>query len=212
MLTNIVCQVPWHCGFKDGCEQGWHLGSYWTHEDGGYTYDAFTDGDHEEIDSVPETEDVDAAWRAYYESCRDSGTDPLYQFNIAYTIKRPIRYTCEIGPGIGGLYLRRARVGTGPWLVWHQLPVKLKQYLQLAEDLYKPEPQWGPRLHVPWPTLAEMIAATQSHDDVEHISTRHNVGRFVITLEGERPRGAAVLARAVRSAARKALRLLEARS
>ena len=51
-MTDVWDQTPWHCGSNDGCEVGGHLGTYWITDDPEepYTYDEFTDGDHEGVD------------------------------------------------------------------------------------------------------------------------------------------------------------------
>ena len=63
MIADIIMQIPWYCDDKD-CPDKWHLGTFCTNGDEDdikdgypYTYDAYSDGDHEPEESLPQWEE-----------------------------------------------------------------------------------------------------------------------------------------------------------
>lgn len=137
-MADIIMQVPWNCGEKD-CTVGWHLGSYWIQDEGApYTYDSFTDGDHEDLDSeddLPSDQEIRKAWEAYDQDCLATGTDPLYQYNVQHTLKRESWWTVELTNSIVGVRFLQARRGTHSRGLWindaAMLPEEVRNYMLL---------------------------------------------------------------------------------
>jgi len=85
MTNDILLSMPWQCGDSDCTALGtWHTGTYWADDtaDTGYTYDKFTDGDHEEVEAsdLPSAEDEVRMWAKYRLWALDNQADPLDEF------------------------------------------------------------------------------------------------------------------------------------
>ena len=138
-MTDITMQIPWHCGLKDGCTQGWHQATYWDTEDG-YTVDAYSDGDHEDVDpeDLPSGEEEVAAWKDYAAYVAETGTDPLCQYRVDRTVKRTEswQFTAQewIGSSTHGPALIGARQNSrGPFLPGSELPEHVQEFLCLKK-------------------------------------------------------------------------------
>ena len=137
-MEDIIATMPWQCGDSD-CDIGWHLANYWLDDDGEYTVDSYSDGNHEPIDleDVPIDEEVKGAWEEYYQYCITTGEDPLCEF-YGRTVKTIRHWQFIISPSILGPVLagvRRARCngkgiyGRGPWVYGENIPNEVKEYL-----------------------------------------------------------------------------------
>jgi hypothetical protein len=85
VTQDILVSVPYQCGDKDCTSPGtWHKGTYWMDDtaDTGYTYDALSDGDHEEVyeSDLPTPDEEGAAWAAYDLWATVNRLDPLCNF------------------------------------------------------------------------------------------------------------------------------------
>ena len=139
-MVEIIMQIPWE--MDDGQLA---LASYWVQEDGGYTVDMFTDGDHEgvEDDEVPTAEQEQQAWRDYHQRCLQDGEDQLSQYTISYTETREVSWDIWIStrPGEGKVRFQKAREVTeqfqgsnDDWMEHHRsLPEYVRQYLCLED-------------------------------------------------------------------------------
>lgn len=154
--ADILFSIPWHCGEHD-CPVGWHLGTYWIEWDDAkkgkkkteYTYDAYSDGDHETgltDKDLPSCEEQIKAWREYYQSVADSGVDPLSQFMLPTAPKKPHQWQAcfrakileykekawDKVPALTGLLCtgvrRRSR---GDWIQPTDAPKFIQEYLML---------------------------------------------------------------------------------
>jgi len=181
----------------------WHIHRWIMGHDGITLFDG---DDHEECEEgdVPSFEECDAAWCAYHEHCVETGEDPLGEYSVKRVYQQRQRWTAEVHRGIGGLYVRRARRGRGPWLSPEKLPDEVRGFL-LLDPWYAPPPPSGREsriLDVEWTTVEEM--AKDCAGDFPCTSIRNGVGRFTGIIEVDLPRAAGALARDVRRAARKA--------
>ena len=130
-MGDIIQTVPWHCGERD-CLVGWHQANYWWQEDGSFSMDAYSDGDHEDIekDELPSDDEVDEAWRKYYADSVETGLDPLDALPVPATRKRKRTWQCEIANSICGPVLRRCRRnGRGAWVSGRLVDGKPRQEL-----------------------------------------------------------------------------------
>lgn len=86
-MEDIIYSIPWE-------DDGWFLASYWQYEDGTYSVDNYTDGDHETIEAeeLPTPEEIDEAWGNYYLFCLETGTEPLNDSSIQKEEKRKQKY------------------------------------------------------------------------------------------------------------------------
>lgn len=210
MLLDIVTTVPWHCGDKD-CPDGWHLSNYWIQEDGSYTVDSYSDGDHEDIDEeeMPSFEEQDQSWLRYYRDCIETGEDVLgefarveaavvvvverWQFIISNSILGPVLSRCRRARSNGkGIY------GRGEWIWGGQAPRHLTEYLLL-------NPDGRGSSEVEYPTFDEYIEVLRSCDDVIEQSR----GRWVATTTRNENRAPSVTY--VRKRAREATKQIERR-
>ena len=88
-MSDIYTAQPWNCGDSD-CLFGWHKESFWHYEDGTWTVDRYTDGNHQkcEPEDVPTWEQEEAAWVRYAEDVAETGKDPLSAFTVKRTYTR----------------------------------------------------------------------------------------------------------------------------
>lgn len=197
-MTDILFSMPWHCG------EHWHLATYWITFDG-YTVDSDSDGDHEDIEEtdLPSDDDQRVAWAQYYRDVLDTGTDPLGHFFAGQpTRKDSQRWTFEFRQGIGGPILRYSRRGRGPRLVWHQLPDQVAEWLGLFDHVAmkrRPRIWWAE-------DYSDFIETITSAGEGQITSVRRGITRFTALVEVDVPRSSSVIARELKTAARKALR------
>lgn len=199
-VCDIIMSIPWR-------GTTWHLGNYWIDSscETGYTYDAYSEGDHEEVEEseLPSGEAYQAAWDEYYEYTAETGDDPLGEyFAIPRKYKQRQRWTLKIAEGIAGLYLRAARRGRGPWMVARDLPLPVAEFLCLTEWGTQ-NPRIKNKLDVPWKRIATM--ADECHE-FKLTSKKMGVGRFTGVIEVEIPRKASAIQRDVKRKARRTLR------
>lgn len=134
MRCDIIETMPWQCD-DNNCDApgGWHKGSYWI--DGkGYTFDEFSDGDHEGIDEedIPKHEEVKKAWDEYAKWVIQNGTDPLGEYYVKYTRKVKERWSIKVRRSICGMVVSEIRRGrTSVPARKDSLPQHLAEYLNL---------------------------------------------------------------------------------
>jgi hypothetical protein len=85
LTVDILLSTPYQCGDNDCTSPGtWHKGTFWIDdsEPTGYTYDEFSDGDHEpaEESDLPSAEKEVLAWATYRVWALDNQLDPLGEF------------------------------------------------------------------------------------------------------------------------------------
>lgn len=191
MSCDIIETMPWSCGGDDGCTQLWHLRNYWcdTLAPGGYTVDEYADGDHESIDEadLPSYEEVQAAWKEYFEYVLETGADPLGNFYVKHVIVRKERWQFRFKRAIVGAVLAEAR-HAGRRYNCRKLPKHVTEYLNLGAG-------WALRLQ-DFETHEAFLAIEGLRFDVW--VTQH--------IEHKIDRSPAALARDLRRAARKALK------
>jgi len=129
-MSDIICIIPWR-------GVNWYQKNYWIQEDGTYTVDEYSDGDHEDVEEsdVPTYEEVEKAEEAYRVYVHETGEDPLYlyEYRVKHSYKRKVRYTAEFRQSIGGAILCRWKRGRGAWSVGTQpAPKLLADYLGLT--------------------------------------------------------------------------------
>jgi len=196
-MNDIIMSIPWHCGNKDGCSQGWHQANYWAYADGTYSVDSYSDGDHEDCDEddLPSPEREQEAWLDYSEWVVEHSEDPLGQFVVRRTKQTKERYTAEwvnslIGPRL--VSVRRA----GQELDLSALPEHVSDYL--SSPVTGPGPT-GSGVRVfsgTWESLLACDGARQM---------RSGRTRITFTLDGQTPRSKASVAKDLRRLARKHL-------
>jgi hypothetical protein len=205
-MQEPITSVPWHCGFLGECKVGWHLSTYWidtTNSETGYSFDEFTDGDHDdcEEDDLPTAEDEAAAWEQYHRACAESGDDPLGQLSgIRHLIRRLERWQVEFQISIVGLVLRRVRRRSrGPWLNPSDdaVPAELREFL-LVEPV-----------GAIWALRDDAIKTTDAVAACpEFAAQRHKAGaarvKGLVSVEVLRPRPGSAIARDIKRAARRA--------
>jgi hypothetical protein len=130
---EIVHEVPWSDG--PGLDiQHWNTASYWAHDDGIFTWDEFSDGDHEEIagEDMPFYSEVTEGWRAYNSYVAKTGEDPLNNFlGLRDTKTRSVNWQVKFRNSILGAILVGARKNArGPWGL--EVPQELADYLLLV--------------------------------------------------------------------------------
>jgi hypothetical protein len=126
-MDDIILAIPWSCDDKD-CPSQWHLGNYWAYGDGTYSYDAYSDGDHEDVDrdEVPEYEEVSKAWREYMQHVVATGEDPLGEIMLpSREIKE--RWTFRYRRSILGIVMMAKR-NRGEWMSGKQAPPHVREY------------------------------------------------------------------------------------
>lgn len=83
-MSDCLATEPWQCGENDcSVPGGWHKGSYWyDSESGSFSYDEFSDGDHEPINEsdLPAPDGEVRMWTAYRLWAVQHQHDPLGEF------------------------------------------------------------------------------------------------------------------------------------
>jgi hypothetical protein len=213
MVAGIITQVPWHCGERN-CPAGWHLGSYWVDDtsETGYTFDEFTDGDHEDVDDLPTPEEEATAWASYWQDVIETGEDQLRQLTISRVRKVKRVWQVVVADWTGnfdGLKLVQARRrGRGPWRKPQDLPADLLRYL-----LVDPEHDGGRYLLEGVHTLTSFVDMVKNDDACT--MQKHDVMtqvKFLVTVEEKIPRSEKVVASERQQAAKDALTSLSTTS
>ena len=226
-MTDVIMEMPWHCGDRD-CPVGWHQSNYWIQEDGTYTVDNYSDGDHEEIDAedVPSCEECDQQWNEYYKDVRATGEDPLSSFLMNYSYKVRRAYVVEFVSSIAGTIVSRWKPKRGEWR--NEPPKKkLAEYLLCYQMDELHEMKYGRRVykdaHVSVPVqesrfpLGEYIGLCEECDQVTKVTKKKKWPKgdtlmsatIHLWIEEERDRSKSVIDRELRAKARKAVKSYE---
>ncbi len=165
MACEIIMQIPWE--MDDGQLA---LASYWIQDDGSYTVDMFTDGDHEEIEEADLLSPAEQAiaWRDYYEHAVSTGEDDLRQFNVRREERALVPWHFVFVPtedhtGVQVVkYATPKRPVHGKSWQWGSegLPEYVREYLCLD----------GPQLQG-FVSLGELSASCREDKDVTHITS-----------------------------------------
>jgi len=135
-MEDIMFSMPWHCGFEDGCEQGWHQSNYWVYDDGTYTVDNYSDGDHDPIEEsdLPSHDEVELAWKGYCRAVAKTGDDPLGQVCVG-PVKKNRLWQLKFAKSIfGSVFLGARRRGVGPWeMNPENIPEEVMEYFCLSK-------------------------------------------------------------------------------
>lgn len=131
-MEDIICSKPWWCD-----EHGWHKSSWWIYNDGTYSLDEFSDGDHEDCDEeeVPTSQELDEAWADYGLWCLNHGEDPLNEFCINKTYAKKRVWVIDVRNWIGAKSLGLKVVGAksgGKYYRVNEFPQYLHEYLLLG--------------------------------------------------------------------------------
>jgi len=115
-MDDIIAQMPWKCDDND-CHHHWHLRSFWAYDDGTFSQDDFTDGDHENIDGddVPTCDQINLSWRKYAEWVLENGVDPLKNYHIDTHKAVKAEYTVKLSKTTAGLRVVSWRRGHGKY-------------------------------------------------------------------------------------------------
>jgi hypothetical protein len=147
-MSEIIESVPWACGERD-CSAGWHLATYWIDDDGTFTVDSYSDGDHDEIDRPPTCREIATAWLAYWTEVLETGSDPLHQLR-SRTVDKTRTWQIRIANSIIGPVLHSVRPATkdgdhfhgrGGWFYGSEIPSHVADYM-LFEHREKSSRYW----------------------------------------------------------------------
>lgn len=187
MSEDILFSMPNWC---DSCET-WHREHYWIYDDGKYSV-CDDDGNHDDIaeEDLPSFAEQDNAWRDYSGWVISHGEDPLSEFYVKHSHKVRQRWQFRFSNSILGPILTEARrAGKRYW--WNEVPEHVRQYLNLAPVTFN-RGKLGD-----FATWDELIAAQPE--------IKQGV-LWTVHIEHDEPRAPAVMARELRTAARKHLR------
>lgn len=142
-ICDPVAEIPWSCGFEDGCPVGWHLAVYdYDQTTAEPVTSRYNDGDWEGCDEedIPKQAEIDEAWKSYYEYVARTGLDPLTHFLVDTTRKAKHRWQALFRNWIGSqeyglLCVGVRRRGRGDWLKLADTPKVVTEFL-----LLKPTP------------------------------------------------------------------------
>ncbi len=222
-LTDPVFVLPWRCDDR-GCTEQWHKGTYWitlerfTLALGGtpperkperYTYDAYSDGDHEGVDpeDVPTLEAVEQAWREYHEDCAATGKDPLEEYIIPRYHERNVTWQVIFQVSVLGVVLQQVRrQGRGPWQPHGAASIALTRYLDVVSE--------GSRFlfnayacEQPVATMDRLRRLAESDPDVTvHKTESMNRLKLTVKVTEKPPRKPSAVTRDIKRVARKAAR------
>lgn len=195
MTADILATVAWQCGDKDcTASGGWHKGNYWSNGKK-WTYDAFGDGDHEEIDEneIPSSEEEVNSLIDYARWVLANGDDPLDNYIVkrSRTIKEV--WFFRFSRSILGSVMCQAKHGKRLYLP-REVPKHVAQYLNLVPLNGRPE--------IPTGKMQDFKSWQEFVDAVPGV--KQSVW-FRADIEHNQPRSSAAYARELRAAARKHL-------
>ena len=220
-MSDIISTVPWHCGDRD-CPVGWHVGNYWIDADGEYTWDAYSDGDHDVVDEsdVPGYKEEDAAWLAYWTDVLETGEDVLEQIHGRTVHEERVWQILVsksiIGPVLSGV--RRAHRdktsasgfrSRGPWLISGDIPKHVGDYCLFTRsktniNVYVPDEYCNTaEKHNGFERYEKLIRSVDGCTVQEH--SRNSRGSLVFFVTVERTLHLPPTATKVRKVARKAI-------
>jgi hypothetical protein len=225
-MLNSIMNIPWTSG--DGY---WYARTYDYCPSSGTLIVQDADGDDweeaEQMDYELDQRKWDVAWKDYYLSVVDTGSDPLENFFIRHSYQQRRCYVVDIREGIGGALVCRWKPKRGQWSVG-QMPTPLADYLMAyTYDEYF-QPVYGHRLIkiAPCgdePSVAygadEFVGLAESADQVtritkvrrypshlEHIGGKIREATIHLWIDQRIERNPPCVARDLKRAARKAIR------
>jgi hypothetical protein len=198
-MADIIATVAWNCGEHD-CPVGWHTSNYWLDDDGTYSVDNYSDGDHEGCDAsdVPTIEEQEAAWLEYSRHVAATGCDPLGEFNVPRTTKRKERYAAAFRLSINGAALVAVR-RAGKVVPLRELPQRVADYLEVE------------RLNGAGGNL-RFRGGWQELIKIDSVKVYRGTARVTFTLDHEEPRAEAAVEADLRRAANRRLRKKNAKA
>lgn len=209
-MCEPIITTPWTCGFEDGCEVGWHLSQYWIGHDG-YTYDPYSDGDHEAVEEedLRSADEIQNVWLHYSQYVADTGLDPLGEFFVKRTITRKARYQARIGKAVGGVRLLAIRKGRKQWLSQElsRLSDEVRMFLGIEDSPSDSRP-----IMQDFDAFIRAISGEHSNVRIMHRSsicpTLCDV-QIEFELDERIPRSKRAVTRELKALARKAVRMRE---
>jgi len=131
-MEDIIETMPWTCDGADGCTHIWHQRAYWCYDDGTYSVDEYSDGDHETVEpsDLPSPEEVSAAWMEYYRYVAATGEDPIGDFLVKREVTRNERWQFRFKRSILEVLVVRGK-HAGKFFAPQDFPDHVLQYLNL---------------------------------------------------------------------------------
>ncbi len=216
--TDSAAVIPWRCDDKD-CAAGWHKGTYWiqsfTFDEGErpdkYTYDAYSDGDHEPVDfaDVPSCTEVERLWSEYHEDCAATGRDPLREYLVPRYHKRTATWQVLFQVSVVGVVVKLLRRGKGKPTCPCEAPKEVREYLELHEtgpgrDVWVFDPECGEN---PYATMDRLRRLATADPDVKvQRTTSHLQLKLKVRVASKTYRKPETIERDIRRVARKAFR------
>lgn len=191
-MSDILFSVAWECGDRD-CRVQWHKANYWTTEEGGYSVDNYSDGDHDDIDEtdLPSMLVVDRSWREYAEYVARSGEDPLGEYMVKRSVKIRERWQFRFVNSIVGPKLLDARHAGQSYVPNNLLPEHVRSYLALDKNRRIAD-------FADWKAFEEAVPGVQP------------MRWTTIQIEHDRPRNPEAMSRELKRLARRQLKQKQA--
>lgn len=223
--TDIASTVPWRCDDKD-CAERWHKGTYWIElepftlalggsvperKPPGYTYDAYSDGDHESVDfkDVPDYEEVERLWAEYHADCAATGKDPLGEYVVPRYFERTAAWQVLFQVSVVGVVVKLLRKGSGKDICPCEAPKEVREYLDLVET-GKGRDVWVFNAFAcenPYATMDRLRRLAESDPEVKVQRTpSHLQLKLKVRVASKEYRKAETVERDIRRVARKAVR------
>jgi hypothetical protein len=184
-MSDIFLVQPW------SEEDRWHKRSFWIYDDGTYSVDSFSDGDHEDCDEedLPSWDELDTDWREYHQFVASTGEDPLNEFMVRRERSVQQVWFASFAQYLGGVCVTRLQHAGRRYSRFHEIPQPVCDYLML-EQTGNPSLL---RMDITWTELTKALG--------------RDPGRALHRMEIARriPRPAPVVVRELKAAARKAL-------
>lgn len=180
-MGDIICTIP--------CRDAghWRVRHFWAYGDGTYS-ECDSDGNHDDIDEedIPSLDDQHMAWQEYSAHVAETGEDPLNEFFVKRHVLRREAWRFKISPSILGIVVTQCQ-RAGKFLWPRELPAHAREYLNLHSSNHSMQD---------FPTWQSFVEAFP----------HHTLGAwFRVTIEHRIPRKPEIIARELRTAARKAL-------
>jgi len=141
-MSEIIVTMPWYTHERDRAKPArrvlrWHMVTVWHHDDGTYSADMYSNGEHEKwcAGDVPNAEIVKRGWTLYFQDMARTGEDQLNALHLPTDRKIRRHWQADLAPWLGGrehglLINGVRRRGRGEWIrdldAW---PQSVREYL-----------------------------------------------------------------------------------
>lgn len=131
---NVQMRVPWPCEGVACPNDGWHMATFNTHDDGTITVDWRSDGHQSTTSDLAMPQNYQNLWCGYYEFITLTGKDPLDVSGVHTYYTTSCSWDLVFRNSVLGALLARARKSNkgDPWLSGTDIPEHVLSFLNVT--------------------------------------------------------------------------------